>query len=340
MERFRQVHRFAEVHGNVSGFPDFEQGLNGGGDLVYGVLLLSAPGAVRRVVAASTLGYSGADVGSRVRAAHRYASANGFVSGFPDWEHDTSNGQLVYGTILLSASIAERRVVDAATLGYAGDDVGERYRSAHRYAVAQGFVGGFPDWEQDTQGGRLVYGVVLLKSGARREVVEADRLAIFTNFTFAPTITQQQRDRLLERHAFAHTRINACGLLTPAQARDLKQVYRSSIAHDIDPDPNNNASAVLGGRQIWVNFANLFPKGGQEIAQTLIHEMMHCAGYTHPERTPGDTPFDGGPYYSSPPLQAEICIAGQQSDALKAATAKQASEHCTCVDGLCSVRSR
>ena len=41
--------------------------------------------------------------------------------------------------------------------------------------------------------------------------------------------------------------------------------------------------------------------------------MMHCAGYTHPERKSSDKPFDKGKYYNSPPLRSEICIAGGQS---------------------------
>jgi hypothetical protein len=53
--------------------------------------------------------------------------------------------------------------------------------------------------------------------------------------------------------------------------------------------------------------------------------MTHCAGFTHPDRctqaefnagtcSPVDVPGDGGDYYDSPPLRAEICIAGNQSD--------------------------
>ncbi len=48
--------------------------------------------------------------------------------------------------------------------------------------------------------------------------------------------------------------------------------------------------------------------------------MMHVAGFGHRERidppAPNpDVPYDGGSYYNSAPLRAELCIAGQQSDA-------------------------
>ena len=144
------------------------------------------------------------------------------------------------------------------------------------------------------------------------------------NFTFDSRITRQQIDTLLERHAFAYSRILTCGSLRHAERQALRQAYRRVIGHGINTDPDNNASAQVGGSHIDVNFNNLFPLGMLEIAQTLIHEMMHCAGYSHPERNrppvgvpcapPFDCPYDNGPYYSTPPLQAELCIAGIQSD--------------------------
>jgi hypothetical protein len=53
---------------------------------------------------------------------------------------------------------------------------------------------------------------------------------------------------------------------------------------------------------------------------------MHCAGYTHPTRIDppapnADAPYDNGKYYGTPPLRAELCIAGQQSDLLVGAFA-------------------
>jgi hypothetical protein len=56
-----------------------------------------------------------------------------------------------------------------------------------------------------------------------------------------------------------------------------------------------------------------------------MHEMMHCAGFTHPDHcdqdeydvgtcSPVDVPGDGGDYYDPPPPCAEICVAGNLSD--------------------------
>jgi len=151
---------------------------------------------------------------------------------------------------------------------------------------------------------------------------------IASNFTYSSSISSQQQATLQERHRFAYGRINSCNNLTDQQRDALRISYTRQIDHDENTTPGVNASAFVGGNQVFVNFGVLFPQGNQEIAQTLIHEMMHCAGYTHPTRTASDSPGDGGPYYSTPPLQSEICIAGVQSD-----------KPCVATDGQCVIRS-
>jgi hypothetical protein len=107
--------------------------------------------------------------------------------------------------------------------------------------------------------------------------------------------------------------INQCNSLHPAEKQRLLQTYAVSIHHLRTTDFRVNATAVPGSRAISINFANLFPQGDIEISQTLIHEMMHLARFTHPLLTINDHPFDRGPYYGSAPLRAEICIAGNQN---------------------------
>lgn len=143
---------------------------------------------------------------------------------------------------------------------------------------------------------------------------------IMTNFTFDQAITPAQRATLLERHSWAYFRgRHDTTNLTAQERADLAVAYAKPIAHGVNNDPNANASSIVGGAQIWVNFTNLFPLGDNEISQTLIHEIMHSAGYRHPVRIDppapnADRPGDNGPYYGSPPLRAELCIAGVQSD--------------------------
>ncbi|KAJ9647322.1 hypothetical protein H2199_002309 [Coniosporium tulheliwenetii] len=142
---------------------------------------------------------------------------------------------------------------------------------------------------------------------------------LFRNFTFTG-IDPTQKATLFERHSWAYYRAGICGNLSQPEKDRVRQAYRKPIVHSVATDPNINASAFINGQSIAINFTNLFPLGDDEIAQTLLHEMMHCAGYTHPRRIDppaanADVPYDGGKYYGTPPLRAELCIAGEQSDA-------------------------
>jgi Hemopexin len=145
-------------------------------------------------------------------------------------------------------------------------------------------------------------------------------------FTYDVGITDAQVSTLSERHLFARSRIQSCGNLNNTEKNDLANAYQRNIPHFASTKPGINAETDR--TNIWVNFGNLFPQGNDEIAQTLIHEMMHVAGYSHPDRrdppagmscaAPNsaifDCPRDNGQYYGSPPLRAELCIAGRQSD--------------------------
>jgi hypothetical protein len=142
---------------------------------------------------------------------------------------------------------------------------------------------------------------------------------LLSNFTFDSGITPSQKATLLERHTWAYYRAGLCSNISAEEKGRVRRAYRKPISHSVSTDPAVNASAFVGGQSLSVNFTNLFPLGDNEIAQTLLHEMMHCAGYTHPVRIDppapdADVPFDGGKYYGTPPLRAELCIAGQQSD--------------------------
>ena len=165
---------------------------------------------------------------------------------------------------------------------------------------------------------------------------------IGTNYTFDSAITPEQVNILLERHRFAYSRGMACANLSDSERQSLRRAYFRAIHHGIETRPNVNASATVDGSHVDVNFGVLFPQGAVEITQTLIHEMMHCAGFTHPTRRnppPGmscavpnpaifDCPFDGGQYYGTPPLRAELCIVGVQSDVMKLARRKTAEDSC------------
>jgi hypothetical protein len=149
--------------------------------------------------------------------------------------------------------------------------------------------------------------------------------AAISNFTFDAGISAADRTRIIDRHRVAFERLGACGTLTAEEKAKVMSVYRDAISHGFDNDPEANASAPIGGRSIGINFSNFTPLSDNEASQTLLHEMTHCAGYSHDDRRdppPGkprdcsvhDCPGDNGPYYGTAPLRAEQCIAGVQSD--------------------------
>ena len=139
---------------------------------------------------------------------------------------------------------------------------------------------------------------------------------MFERFTFDPDITETQKSKLLERHAVAVESIAKCASLDEPQRQNLMAKYQGPISHGISANPDAYAEAYVGGMQIWINFDLLFSRGDTEITQTLIHEMMHCAGYSHPKRGASDVPMLR--------RKAGTCSLLRQS-------ARLASEHRPCV---------
>ncbi|WP_405419308.1 hypothetical protein [Streptomyces erythrochromogenes] len=169
---------------------------------------------------------------------------------------------------------------------------------------------------------------------------------VLSHFTFASDISAGNRQRTLDRHRFALMRSTGCNNLSAEEKSKLHGAYDRAIHHTTNTDPNANASAAVGGSSLSVNFGVLFPQGDEEISQTLIHEMMHSAGYTHPTRRDPpsgsscarpdpdvfDCPGDNGVYYGTAPLRAEMCIAGDQSDVRSRLTDRATTENCVIDD--------
>jgi hypothetical protein len=176
-----------------------------------------------------------------------------------------------------------------------------------------------------------------------------------SNFTFASDISAANRTRVINRHTFAVVSVLGCGNLSGGEKEALYQAYRRPIHHTTLNKANVNASATVGGSTLNVNFGVLFPQGDEEISQTLIHEMMHCAGFSHPVRRdapPGqscaapnpavfDCPNDNGQYYGTPPLRSEFCIAGDQSDVEGRLASKADNESCVVDEqGVATIHTR
>ncbi|KIW94444.1 uncharacterized protein Z519_04420 [Cladophialophora bantiana CBS 173.52] len=188
---------------------------------------------------------------------------------------------------------------------YTADPTGEfapqnyRYEGVGWYMFRERIVSTFPlyRWYNQTNGDHFY---TTNTAGYLHDISAPNSVPLYrwyksgllSNFTFDPAITPTQKSTLLERHTWAYYRAGRDPSAT---------VFRRF------EEPRVNASAFVGAQS---------PLGDNEIVQTLLHEMMDCAGYTHPVRIDppapnAGVPYDGGKYYGTPPLRAELCIAGQ-----------------------------
>jgi len=135
---------------------------------------------------------------------------------------------------------------------------------------------------------------------------------VIPHFRYDDDINDADKEKLIERHTFVLSKIYSCKSLSPEAKEKLIESYRSNIRNSRLYDPKINGGGSAAEKRIWINFDNL-RNDDREFAQTIIHEMMHIAGYAHPKKEDSDQPGDDGQYYGSPPLQAELCIDGKQS---------------------------
>jgi hypothetical protein len=218
---------------------------------------------------------------------------------------------------------------------------------------------GTPLWSSGTSGSNVAW--IALQNDGNLVIYRTDGQPLWSSSTsllsrlqYDSDITNAQRQTLADCHSLAINQTATCMSLTRDQKRQLRDTYRKSIRFSSTTKAGLNAEATVGGSQIWINFGVLFPQGTNEIAQTIIHEMMHCAGFNHPVRrdpvppmscaipNPSlfDCPFDNGVYYSTVPLLAEICIAGNQSDRMLLANEDAFQRNCIIdASGLCTIYS-
>ena len=93
-----------------------------------------------------------------------YASKNGFAAGFPNFHEARKGNDIVGGTILIKHGMVEWRDVPQHFFpgSYQLNDFAGRMRLTQDYAVARGFVGGFPNYFHANYGSGNVCGTFLL----------------------------------------------------------------------------------------------------------------------------------------------------------------------------------
>lgn len=328
----RNAGRFSWNQGFVGGFTNFHQADYGRG-IVRGVFQLPANSVEWRDVPRATLATHDKgvaqmeDVPAVVRAVNRWAVAQGHIGAIPTFEQADHGTGVVLGVLILRPGVAQWRDVPLETIRASRlEDVPAMMRGVSDYAAAKGFAGAFPTFEQADYGSGPVVGLNLLEPGfaAWRDVYQTV-LDFQSKYTFDPAagFTGGEVRTVMERSAFAYERLADCGgTLTAADVAKVKQAFTKNMNHDLSAAANANASAPLNGSVIHLNRTNFFSLIAREQAQTVLHEMTHIAGFSHPDRrdcpplmAPNcDNPNDNGPYYGTVPLQAELCIAGVQSD--------------------------
>lgn len=149
---------------------------------------------------------------------------------------------------------------------------------------------------------------------ARSEFLSDSMTQPTANFRF-PGFTPEEEEAVLSAHLIAFQTIQSCTKISDIEKSKLRETYIRPIRH-LKITGSDYGQAELNGSFIGINLQKLMDPtvASNELPQTLIHEMMHCAGYCHPDKDASDVPGDGGDYFNSPPLRAELCIAGLQSD--------------------------
>lgn len=171
-ERF--VSEFIKI---IGAYPNMHEARKGN-NIVGGTVFLYSLAAQWQDVPLSELGNPSLDdFAARMRATQVYATANGFIGGFPTYHQADYGKGVVCGTVLIGSGGAEWRDVPIAELGNPDlNDIRARMTTANDYAFRNGFLGGFPTFFHADYGKGIVCGIVLIKksAGEWRDVVIAE----------------------------------------------------------------------------------------------------------------------------------------------------------------------
>lgn len=233
------------------------------------------------------------------------ASRGEFVTAIPIYDIDNSNKTLLgIKNEALSSPIA---IMDEMLLEYdprIQDNPLYAMNAVNKYAVAAGFAGGICNCIRSSDGR---WGAWLIKDGyAEQDSVYPYEVNHYTNFSY--NFPNDLKEQLIEAHEIALHYIGTCTALDPYHLNRLRWQYRiKQVIHNTwDSSPcASDADAVgcaeIGGNRIWVKFDPNRIYTLNELAQLLIHEMMHIAGYDHPNRNDPEYP-------NSIPVLAQRCI--------------------------------
>lgn len=169
----------------------------------FGVFVLNGPGVkVESVELGDFLKAGSQDVPAMFRAAHAYANAHEFFTGFPTFLQEGSDFRPKHRVALLTSEVAERfDATDEELWPHPFDplQLGHYLRVVNDQACRKGFQTGLPTFNFTQQGGKRVHQLIGLKLGT-----------VHPYNLDAPEVSQRPEDDVAFR--FAHVNKWATGL--------------------------------------------------------------------------------------------------------------------------------
>lgn len=282
---------FHPSKGFEAGLPNFHSAPHADGVLRYGVHFLGGPGVTWRDVPASELGApdDDDDIGAHFRAAHDWAHERRLGSAFPNlhrFDHGDGRGP-VHGLVLLDGELAQRLDVPGSHLGIAHDaDARARFRAMHDYAVANGYLTGFPNFHQfDYRDGRgMVHGTVLVRRG-QGEWMDVRHEAMRAAAAFVQPSDRALALELLTAHRTLLEDVETCAELSVEARAGFLAAYDREVRHEVDPEADGLLATTTGGSVIRVGLTGWNAVSRPFRKAAMAHMMMHLAGRgAHPNQ--------------------------------------------------------
>ncbi|MCI4253003.1 hypothetical protein MRP26_29380 [Bacillus sp. CCB-MMP212] len=229
-----------------------------------------------------------------------------FLTAIPIFDINESNKTLL---VIKNEAIVPNGVSDEILTQFDSrirDNPAYVMNAANKFAISQNYAGGISPCTRNSDGNWIVW---CIKDGyLEQDSVYPYEVNHYTNFSY--NYPDDLKEQLIIGHEIVTSNIGTCAALDPAILRQLQANYRlDQVIHntwDSSPcasDPGAVGCAEIGGNRIWVKF-----DGGlgrvpnlNELAKVLIHEMMHIAGFSHPNRNDPNYP-------NSLPVLAQQCI--------------------------------
>lgn len=287
-------------------------------------------------------------------ARDRHLAGGDYVGALPTFEQAKPGDHIVIGINFLHREAADFQSIYINELIEAGINYNvfgsyrEQFKAIHEFAVHKGYESGLPiyteaDPREPRERGNLVQILLFKKGYVEVEEIPEHLEHIHWNYTFNEKKIWSELDlsddfilRIYKSITIALNSINNCSHLSIEECKTLiegvrKFLHFSALATD---DPYRGKVDSESKIHVGLRESYFFSTGNEEndqnlLAETVLHEFMYVAGYTHilyeedrfePHKGCGcgddndriGVPDDAVSYWTSVPSRAECCIRGMQ----------------------------